>query len=205
MATKNRFYAVVVGRGAPCIVDSHTDYLARTRNYPSAQGKGFSSREKAAEYLKAECGCNESLADSLAGDVVYVDGSFNSSTKSYGSAFVHLRDGKLSWAYCSEPIHDNQFSKYENVTGEILATISAISHCVHKGVSEVTVVYDFEGIYNWLLADYKTNNPLVLLYREFIASVSGLIILKFKKVKSHSGDYWNDVVNNLARKASGVD
>ena len=60
MTTKNRFYAVVVGRGAPCIVDSHTDYLARTRNYPGALGKGFSSREKAEEYLKAECERNES-------------------------------------------------------------------------------------------------------------------------------------------------
>ena len=59
------------------------------------------------------------------------------------------------------------------------------------------IFYDYTGIEKWANNKWKTNNPLTQSYKEYMSKVE--IKIKWIKIKSHSGDKWNDYVDQLAK------
>ena len=51
---------------------------------------------------------------------------------------------------------------------------------------------------------WKTNNPLTARYKEVIAEKRKAIEIEFHKVKGHSNNKYNDIVDALAKAAVGI-
>lgn len=143
---------------------------------------------------------------------IYVDGSYYTQdpSKVYG-AFVLLKEDQpiLAIRYESE---DKSAVSMRNVGGELLASKGAIisaaqiinTQCDRDIVHDVKIYYDYKGVFEFVnpVRPWKTNNAATTAYARVINKIQKDTLnmrLSFEKVKAHTGDRWNEVVDNLAK------
>lgn len=133
----------------------------------------------------------------------YVDGSFNAATQVYGSGAVVFFEGKEEPYLISQAGDTPAFAKSRNVAGEVVAAALVMNGCRDlPNIEELTIYYDYNGIRCWYERTWKANSVVA---RTYLASVRDLgFKVTFKKVKAHSGDTFNDMADELAKKACGL-
>jgi len=89
---------------------------------------------------------------------------------------------------------------HRNVAGEITAVLKALAWCENQGIPAATVYYDYQGLASWVIGSWKAKMPFTQAYVEAIRN-SG-VALTWKKVLAHSGEPYNEVVDQLARAAA---
>ncbi|MDZ7542850.1 ribonuclease H, partial [Clostridium perfringens] len=57
------------------------------------------------------------------------------------------------------------------------------------------------GIECWALGTWKRNNKITASYHEFMKENMRNMKVKFKKIKGHSGNTYNDMADKLAKEA----
>ena len=55
-----------------------------------------------------------------------------------------------------------------------------------------------------VLGEWKANKEGTKAYRDFYQQAARRMEIRFVKVKGHSGDRYNDMADNLAKKALGI-
>jgi len=130
---------------------------------------------------------------------IYVDGSYHKNLVS--SAYVILQNDSLIKEEAFK-ILNPQLIQYRNVTGEIKAIEKALTYAKEKNYDNINLYYDYNGIKEWATGNWKRNNPLTEEYFNFMQKIN--IKINWIKVKSHSGNYWNDYVDKLAKKVLGI-
>jgi len=124
---------------------------------------------------------------------IYIDGSFLKNKISYASVVVkndkiiHKESGKL----------DKKYNKHRQVGGELYAAKVAVEWCKKNEIYDVIIFYDYTGIEKWANNKWKTNTSLTQSYKEYMSKIETNI--KWIKIKSHSGDKWNEYVDQLAK------
>ncbi len=132
---------------------------------------------------------------------IYTDGAFNNNLCKW--AFVVI-DGNNKIKYSKSGILYGEITKMRQVGGELHAVKEAILYCKQNNV-QCSIFYDYTGVFDWI-ADlfgkkkWKAKNPWTKEYRRFIIE-NKQFIYSFHKVKSHSGDKFNEVVDSLASGA----
>ena len=211
-----KIYAVRDGaiRG---IFYSWTDCQQVVNGYASAVFKGFQDIKEAFEYANLS---NIQVVDAYGTQKIkkdknietvgfdkskpfaYVDGSFNSKTKTYGyGAILVVNDVEHVFSGSN---NNAEMVSMRNVSGEIEGSMRAISEAIKLGLSEVTIVYDYMGIQMWADGSWKRNKSGTVAYYNFIQKAKQKIKINFVKVKAHSNEAMNDRVDALAKKAVGI-
>lgn len=131
--------------------------------------------------------------------LAYVDGSFNVKTKEYSGGVVLFYEDKMTCL--SIKGNDPEYGKMRNVAGEILAAKLAMTESLHLGVKRLTIFYDYQGIASWCLGEWRVTKKETREYKEYYDSLQGKLEVFFQKVKSHSGNEWNDLADKLAKDA----
>ncbi len=126
---------------------------------------------------------------------IYVDGSYINGCVGYG--IVILKDEKIV-AELSGRVPESLVQGTNQVAGELFAVKEAIKWCQEKGIEEVSIFYDYEGIEKWVSGSWKAKNPVTQEYVDFI-SRSGIKI-DWHKIYSHTGDHINERADRLARE-----
>jgi viroplasmin and RNaseH domain-containing protein len=131
---------------------------------------------------------------------IYVDGSFNNTTRVYGGGFIVLKEG--------QEIHrdtvkgnDPEAAREQNSTGELLACMAAVLWCKKNSIKEIEICHDYMGVSNFITGQWEAKKPCSIKYKEWMAANSKGIKITFTHVKGHSGDEWNEAVDKLARQA----
>lgn len=148
---------------------------------------------------------------------VSVDGSFNTETLVYGSGIAFFdQDNNVSDTY---RIHGDkpEYVSSHNVAGEVVAFSHAIAESVKKGLNEVTIVVDYEGLFRWtapasvIVRDKacwgnRLGSPIAELHDRALAYASSheLTRIDFIWVRGHKGFLCNELVDKLAKEACGV-
>lgn len=133
---------------------------------------------------------------------LYVDGSFNGKNASW--AYIIVKDD-ITIGRDSGIINDPIINLGFQVGGECKAVMEGLKHCKEKNY-KATIYYDYTGLFNWV-ADlfnkppWKTNKEYTKNYRNFILENKDLII-GFQKIKSHTGNYFNEEVDKLAKQVN---
>ena len=91
-----------------------------------------------------------------------------------------------------------------NVAGEVLGSMAAMKKAIELGLSELTIFYDYMGIEQWALGQWKRNKAGTIAYYEYVQNIKDQIILSFVKVKGHSGVEGNEEADRLAKEAVGI-
>lgn len=220
MAAK-KFYAVSVGR-QPGIYETWDECKNQVSGYKNAVYKGFSTREEAEDFLTTEPQKKDetvstsldsrSLFDGIDGPIAYVDGSYDKESGQYAYGIVMIEDPKdLSHeVHLSGKGSDPSIASMNNVAGEIQGAMAAMRYAREHHYEKLTIFHDYKGIAFWCVPDPTTGNVWnadklgTKRYKEIYEDTIKSVDVSFVKVKGHSGDYYNDIVDGLAKRELGV-
>ena len=208
------YYAVKEGRN-PGIYMTWDDCKKQVMGYSGAIYKKFSNLEEAnlfvnGEIVKEEKKSNKKISnkeDSLNKEVekcldneiiAYVDGSYRHVDKTFSYGAV-LFNEDIYETY-SKRFYDEDASM-RNVSGEIKGAMYAMKRAIELNKDTLYIHYDYAGIENWALGNWKTNKEGTIEYKNFYDSIKDKLDVKFIKVKAHSGVEYNEVVDKLAKEA----
>ena len=135
--------------------------------------------------------------------IAYVDGSFekNSGVYGYGVVFIE-KDGSIEEYFDSGK--EESYQSMRNVSGEILGALKAAALAIEKEYSSLAIFHDYQGIASWAIGDWKCNKEKTIEYREKMLEYQKKLKISFHKVLAHSGDYFNERADVLAKKAVGI-
>jgi ribonuclease HI len=128
---------------------------------------------------------------------IYVDGSYRDGRIGYG--LVILRDGECVEEFWGR-VEDERFQGMNQIGGELIAVCRAIQWCQEHGISDVTIAYDYKGIEQWATGQWQASKPGTKVYYRRAQDWS--IDTHWQKIASHSGDYWNDYADGLAKRGA---
>lgn len=192
----NKYYAVRVGRKTG-IFNSWTECQKEVIGFPNAIFKSFGNYEDALNYM----GLNANEKKKATADIVaYVDGSFNKEIHAYSYGLIML-EGERIFHEEAEAFDDPTLIGMRNVAGELAGAMQAMRIAEEKNIAALCIVHDYIGIEKWCTGEWKTNKEGTKAYQAFCEEAKHKIDISFEKVKSHSGDYYNDRVDQLAKKA----
>ena len=219
---KKKFYAVRQGRKTGMFL-TWDECKKQVMGYPGAIYKSFGTEAEAKEYLgiasgdKCGQGAGENKSDvekpGTTGDTqmepansdaveIYVDGSYHVGTKEFSYGMVVLIDGKEE--KFSQKMTDPQLAQMRNVAGEIKGSEAAMQYALDHKIPSIIIYHDYQGIASWCNGDWKASKPGTIAYREFYQKAKEKVHIEFRKVKGHSNDKYNDMVDELAKEALGI-
>ena len=215
---KKKFYAVKQGRKTGMFL-TWDDCKKQVMGYPGAIYKSFGTREEAEAYLGVT-GAQTGQKDKEAGITrsvssgnnksentenaveIYVDGSYHAATKEFSYGMVVLVDGKEE--KFSQKMTDPELAQMRNVAGEIKGSEAAMQYALDHKIPSIIIYHDYQGIASWCNGDWKANKPGTIAYRDFYQKAKEKVHIEFRKVKGHSNDKYNDMVDELAKEALGI-
>lgn len=182
------------------------DCKAQVQGFSGAEYKSFPTITEAEAYMggavknsiQVENEGGIPVTDKL-NAVAYVDGSYNIATKEFSYGVVMFHDGKE--LHFSQKVDDRELAEMRNVAGEIKGSECAMRYAVENGCETLVIYHDYEGISKWCTGAWKANKPGTIAYKKYYEEVSSKLKVEFIKVKGHSGDRFNDVADELAKKA----
>ncbi len=128
---------------------------------------------------------------------LYVDGSFQKGKIGFGWLLIH--DGiKLAEAFGAV---DSAFQSMRQVSGELTAVLHGLRYCREKGIEELKIHYDYEGIQAWATRRWRANLPLTAAYQRLFQNDLGMR-LRWQKVSAHAGNLYNEAADALAKKGT---
>ena len=219
---KKKFYAVRQGRKTGMFL-TWDECKKQVMGYPGAIYKSFGTEAEAKEYLGIsgcdKCGQgageNESGVEKTVttGSVqmektnsdaveIYVDGSYHVGTKEFSYGMVVLIDGKEK--KFSQKMTDPELAQMRNVAGEIKGSEAAMQYALDHKIPSIIIYHDYQGIASWCNGDWKANKAGTIAYRDFYQKAKEKVHIEFRKVKGHSNDKYNDMVDELAKEALGI-
>ena len=83
----------------------------------------------------------------------------------------------------------------------MLGAMTAVRWAIKNGYDNLELRYDYEGIEKWATGVWKAKNTLTQKYAEYMQRQQNHIKISFRKVKAHSGDYYNEEADKLAKEA----
>ncbi|GEM_PF-13818 len=197
---KKNYYAVKKGIETG-VFTTWEECKKNTHGYPGAEYQKFSSEEQAIKYLeKDESQKVEKLIENPVNlDVIaYVDGSFNSASSEYSYGAVIFFEGEQ--LHFSEKFNDSELVSMRNVAGEIKGAEKAMNFAMEKGANSLAIYYDYEGIEKWCTGEWKAKKEGTIEYKQYYNEVKNVVDIQFIKVKSHSGNEWNELADKLAKE-----
>lgn len=131
----------------------------------------------------------------------YVDGGYVKGRATWGFIVIN-KDNKLIHKSKGKLI--GSINKMNQIGGEIYSAMQAVEYCRNNNY-KCLIFFDFVGIKHWV-ADifgkqpWKAKNHWTKQYREFMILnkeyIEGMV-----KVKSHSGNYWNEYVDKYIKES----
>lgn len=142
---------------------------------------------------------------------LYTDGSYSEVGNIVSGGFILLDNDEKFLMGQRIFSRRTEYLKSRNVSGELLAVMvgletvaSLLDEC------ELILYYDYAGIENFATGRWlNIKSGIAKLYMESLKSIRHRypgLKLQFRKVKAHTGDFWNESVDALVsgrRKFSG--
>lgn len=204
-----KFYAVRCGRKIG-IFESWDACRAQVHHFPGAEYKAFSTREEAEAFLSFRLSsepikkkpASVAAATSASTIEVWVDGSCfpqKDGSLRLGWGLLAKKNGVEIYRDKGNDIPQSAMN-HRNVAGEILAILKAVKWCQSQGITEMTIYFDYQGLENWVTGAWRTKLPFTQAYAQTV--IESGISIHWVKVKAHSGNPENDLVDQLAKEGA---
>lgn len=192
-----KYYAVKAGKETG-IYTSWDACKAQVHGYAGALYKSFPSLAEANRYMEDTSEAKISMAAKQDNQYrIYVDGSYCQNAYGWGFAaylgerLVHTANGRGA-----------DEANIHNIAGELEATIQAVQWAKAKDIQPITIYHDYIGISEWAEKRWKTNNEITKAYALFMQQ--HLTWVHFQKVAGHTGVEGNELADQLAKQALGI-
>lgn len=189
------FYGVQKGRNGAAVYTSWKECELMTKGFPGAKFKRFETERDAENFaFKTEGHLPDETYDAL----IYTDGSFLSDKRG-GYAAVFIVNGNPYGVICGP---SDMPAVIRNIGGEIQAAEEAVTKAIELGYKAIKILHDYEGVGAWAKEEWERTKPSTIQYHAFIQEKQKEIHIDFEKVEGHSGNHFNDVADNYAKKGA---
>ncbi|AZP03701.1 ribonuclease H1 domain-containing protein [Jeotgalibaca ciconiae] len=194
----SKFYAVKKGR-KPGIYHSWPEAQKQVAGFSGAQFKSFTTKKEAQDFIEPP---KEEAIDWTADDTIeaYVDGSFDRISNRYSYGVVMVKNGEVVETFYQAG-SDSRYVESFQIAGEVFGSIAAIRWAIQNGYKAINVRYDYMGIEQWATGMWKANKAVSQDYIKQFKEVAPQITVRFKKEKAHTGVTYNELADQLAKKA----
>lgn len=183
------------------IVATWAECLKYTKGVKGAKYKSFESLDDAKEYLEDKSSLVKGR-DSYPEDCmhIYVDGSFNSSTEKYSYGVVVVQNDVVEYME-SAASEDTSKSNIRQIAGELDGAVKGVEYALKKGAKKVVLFHDYQGICYHATGVWERKEESSKIYYEKMNSFfkQGIEVI-FVKVDSHTGDLYNELVDESCKK-----
>lgn len=201
-----KFYGVRRGRTTG-VFDSWTACRQQVYKFPGAEYKAFPTREEAVAFVSTTISTQKKVKKILdvSSDIptaIWVDGScFPQSDGSLhiGWGLLVKQDGEEVHRAKGNDIPP-EATNHRNVAGEIFGILKALEWCQVQGITEVTLYFDYQGLESWVTGAWRAKLPFTQLYAQTVQASN--ITIHWRKVKAHSGNPENEIVDQLAKEGA---
>ena len=201
-----KFYGVRRGRTTG-VFDSWDACRKQVFKFPGAEYKAFPTREEAVSFLSpAEKPLNKTTETSeLSSDsqiAIWVDGSCfpqEDGSLRIGWGLLVKQDGEEVYRAKGNDIPPEAVA-HRNVAGEIFGILKALEWCQAQGIAEVTLYFDYQGLESWATGAWRAKFPFTQSYARAVKTSD--ITIHWIKVKAHSGNPENEIVDQLAKEGA---
>lgn len=202
MAQK-KFYAVKNGKKTG-IFTTWADCEENVKGIKGAVYKSFPTKTEAEEFLglKSESK-EEKIIPPKDTAYAYVDGSFNINTSIYGYGVVVILDNGKELTFNGND-NNQDVASMRNVAGELKGAMIAMQYAYNNNINKLVIFHDYEGVSKWADGMWKANLVYTQKYAEYVSKIRKKVDVKFEKVLAHSGVYYNEMADKLAKKAVGI-
>ncbi len=201
-----KFYGVRRGR-ITGVFDNWDACRKQVYKFPEAEYKAFPTREEALAFISRPAvsrpnpkplsdGSSVSLAE------IWVDGSClpqKDGSLKIGWGLLVKQDGQEVFRAKGNDI-PTEAVVHRNVAGEIFGILKSLEWCQQHGISEVRIYFDYQGLESWANGTWQAKLPFTQEYAKTVKK-SGITI-HWTKVKAHSGNPENDIVDQLAKEGA---
>ena len=197
-ATNEKIEDKIVGTWAEC--------LKYVKGVKGAKYKSFELLEDAKKYLQDSGKLLKKGEHAYPEDClhIYVDGSYNSSTAKYSYGMVAVRDNVVEHID-SAASKDSSKSNIRQIAGELEGAVKGVEYALSKGEKKVVIFHDYEGVSHHATGFWERREPSSAEYYAKMQNfISEGIELIFVKVDSHTGDLFNELVDEKCKEKLGI-
>ncbi len=179
--------------------DELQKYAEDKKNYKQ---KSFSTIEEAEAFLEGRDIYGESVKEkSKEGFVIaYTDGSYEEKISAYSYGALIVTPDGIEKELCGAG-NDPDLVSTRNVAGEVLGVIETLKWTYYNGYKKLLIYHDYEGLKKWVSGEWGAKSPVSVFYLGAIEKYLKIVDCSFVKVKGHSNDKYNDIVDRLAKDA----
>lgn len=183
------------------IVGTWGECLKYVRGVKGAKYKSFESMKEAEDYLaKANemlrKGIDEYPQEALH---VYVDGSYNVSTKKYSYGLIAIRNNIVE--YIDSGVKDEDPNcAIRQIAGELKAAELGVRYALKKNEKQVVIIHDYEGIAHHATGTWDRKEESSIRYHDCMNKLMKEIKVIFVKVDSHTGDIFNELADEKCKE-----
>lgn len=188
------------------IVDTWDECLKYVKGVKKAKYKSFSDISSAREYLKEGSKLLKKSEGNYPEDClhIYVDGSYNISTEMYAYGFVAVRNGVVEQIK-SGSSKSASAKNIRQIAGELEGAVKGVEYALKKGEKKVVIFHDYEGISHHVTGLWeRKDESSIQYYNKMNELINSGIEVIFVKVDSHTGDLFNELVDEICKEAIGV-
>lgn len=189
---------IIVGTWAEC--------LAYVKGVKGAKYKSFESVDDANAYLNEGNRMLKKSDENYPIDCLhaYVDGSYNSSDARYSYGVVCVKNNVVEYIE-SKDEKGNSEKNIRQIAGELKGAIKAVEYAISKGETKIVLFHDYEGIAHHATGAWERKEKSSMEYYDKMQKLmeSGIEVI-FVKVDSHTGDLFNELVDEKCKECLGI-
>lgn len=189
------------------MVNTWAECLAYVKGVKGAKYKSFESIDEANSYLNEGNRMLKKSDGSYPLDCLhaYVDGSYNSSDGRYSYGVVCVRNNIVEYIE-SNAEKGNSEKNIRQIAGELKGAVKAVEYAISKGETKIVLFHDYEGISHHATGAWERKEESSMEYHEKMQKLmkSGIEVI-FVKVDSHTGDLFNELVDEKCKECLGID
>ena len=188
------------------IVNTWSECLKYVKGVKGAKYKSFENLEEAKAYLNEGNRMLKKCDNTYPKDClhIYVDGSYNSTSNKYSYGVVVVRDNVVEYIESGSDNSDSE-NNIRQIAGELQGAFKALEYAVNKNEKKLVLFHDYEGIAHHATGAWQRKEASSEKYYNDMQKLmdTGIDVI-FVKVDSHTGDLFNELVDEKCKECLGI-
>jgi len=188
------------------IVNTWDECLKYVKGVKGAKYKSFESIDDAKAYLNEGNRMLKKSDDKYPKDCLhaYVDGSYNSSDGRYSYGVVCVSNNVVEYIE-SNAAKDTSEKNVRQIAGELKGAVRAVEYASSNNRTKIVLFHDYEGIAHHATGAWDRKEESSMEYYDKMQKLmsSGIEVI-FVKVDSHTGDLFNELVDEKCKQCLGI-
>ncbi|OPJ61693.1 viroplasmin family protein [Clostridium chromiireducens] len=189
------------------MVDTWAECLTYVKGVKGAKYKSFESIDEAKAYLNEGNRMLKKSDEKYPKDCIhaYVDGSYNSSDGRYSYGVVCVNNNVVEYIESNAEKNLSGGRDIRQIAGELKGAVKAVEYAIENGQKKIVVFHDYEGIAHHATGAWGRKEESSIEYYNKMQELmkSGIEII-FVKVDSHTGDLFNELVDEKCKECLGI-